>query len=400
MNKGDFQGKFLSFYIPLILSILICFNALLALILGIIPYIQSAISHTDLNLYANEFIHNSLSHRIFTSFSEESVHDITLKVNTITFLILGYILLLIARGVYRRVRFFWALALIILILLFCNSFFVYANTSVLTWIYAIEIIGLLASWKLFDKRFSKIRLSYAQFVVILSFILALLYGVIGSYLLRDEFQGIKDWSDALYFTVVTYSTVGYGDITPLTEEARLFVVSMIFIGLGAFAGILTFIVGSLVNRIQNLLNVFNKGKKHMKDHIIICGYNTLTQILVTELVHNHTPFLIIDNLSGSNNASSDIKDQIINGLASDPEVLRKANILAAKSIVIAYDHDADNILTLLTLQELLTDSDHKITTVIRINNESNLSKAKKLGADEIVSPYVMAANAILTKANS
>ncbi len=81
----------------------------------------------------------------------------------------------------------------------------------------------------------------------------------------------------------------------------------------------------------------------MKDHIIICGYNTLTQILVTELVHNHTPFLIIDNLSGSDNASSDIKDQIINGLASDPEILQKANILAAKSIVIAYDHDADNI---------------------------------------------------------
>ncbi len=76
-----------------------------------------------------------------------------------------------------------------------------------------------------------------------------------------NFKAIKDWPDALYFTVVTYSTVGYGDITPLTEEARLFVVSMIFIGLGAFAGILTFIVGSLVNRIQNLLNVFNKGKK-------------------------------------------------------------------------------------------------------------------------------------------
>ncbi|WP_325100629.1 ion channel [Francisella tularensis] len=50
------------------------------------------------------------------------------------------------------------------------------------------------------------------------------YSVLGLYYLRDEFDGIKNISDAVYFTIVTFSTVGYGDIHPITEEAKLFTI--------------------------------------------------------------------------------------------------------------------------------------------------------------------------------
>ena len=126
--------------------------------------------------------------------------------------------------------------------------------------YFIEIIGLIISWSVFDKRAKGLRLTYAQLIVIISFVLILMCGVIGSYILKDQFSGINDWTDAIYFTIVTYSTVGYGDIVPHSESAKLFVMSMIFVGLGTFAAMLTFIVGAFVNRIQNILQTFNKGK--------------------------------------------------------------------------------------------------------------------------------------------
>ena len=397
INESKKQ-KIGTFYIPLILSILLFFNGIIALIIAILPYLKSAISHTDLSIYAEQMLHNRIINHL-GDHSSPLINGVTLKVNTALFFIFGYILLLIGRGVYKRLRFFWLCALIALVILFCNSFFLYTRTIFFTWFYAFEIAVFLISWKIFNRRLSGIRFSYAQFVVVLSFILALLYGVIGSYLLRDEFQGLKTWTDAVYFTIVTYSTVGYGDITPVTESARLFVSSMIFIGLGAFAGILTFIVSALVQRIQNILNVFHKGKKHMNNHIIICGYNDLSELLIQDLQKAGLPFLIIDDLDQDDPKQADLKNLMLSGQASDPALLEKAHIFAAKSIIIAYNRDADNILTLMTVQDVLGEKNRvKLTTVIRINNENNIEKAKKLGADEIISPLVMAASAMLKKA--
>ena len=90
------------------------------------------------------------------------------------------------------------------------------------------------------------RWSYAQVVAVLSIIFALAYGIGGSYLLRAEFDGIETWTDAVYFTVVTYSTLGYGDMFPLSTNARWFVVSMVSIGIGSFFTALTVLLGPLV----------------------------------------------------------------------------------------------------------------------------------------------------------
>ena len=376
------QKKIIHFNIPLFLAILLFLNGIFAILIGVFPFIEAAIHDEGVR-----FVDYIIVEQEFKEF------------NTLISCLVGYLMLLIGRGIYRRLRLFWILALLMLITLFLTNIFVYSRSGFLTWFYFIEILGLAISWKVFNVHAQSIKLSYPQFIVILSFIFAFSYGVIGAYLLRDQFNGIKDWPDAIYFTVVTFSTVGYGDITPITNEARLFVISMIFIGLGAFAAILTFIVSAFIDRLQNLFQTFNKGKKHMKDHIIICGLNDLTHIIVRELLQQSKKFLIIDSEHNESADTAELRAVTLHGNANDPEILDKASLKDAHAIIIGSEKDADNILTLLSINEFLqaNPGPNQAKITIRINQKNNIQKARSLGATEVISPLVMAANAMIAE---
>ena len=232
LHQGYFRG-----WVPLFFSILLFLNGVIAIVIAIIPFLNEAFSTSDEGHFFFFLIKNQTN----------------AKVNTMLFLIAGYVLLLIGRGIYRRLRISWCLALLLLIILLINNLFILSRVSYLSWVYAIEIFGLLICYKCFNEKASKFLLTYTQMIVAISFILIFLYGVVGSYILRSQFVGINSWVDAIYFTIVTYSTVGYGDIYPNTENARLFVMTMIFVGLGAFAAMLTFLVGTFLKVILLLL---------------------------------------------------------------------------------------------------------------------------------------------------
>lgn len=135
----------------------------------------------------------------------------------------------------------------------------------------------------------------------------------------------------------------------------------------------------------------------MKDHVIICGLNDLTHIIINELQQQNKNFLIIDSEHTETADSTELKSLTLHGNANDPDILDKASITDAHAVIIAYEKDADNIITLLSINEFLNDhkpsKSAKIT--IRINQKNNINKAKSLGAAEVISPLVMAANAML-----
>ncbi|MCF6765548.1 NAD-binding protein [Thiotrichales bacterium 19S3-7] len=368
-------------YIPLFFACLLVTNGLMSILIGIYPYLKEALSLPHSTFLAN-----------FISMSTP------LKFNVAVLIIFGYLLLLTGRGIYRRLRFFWALALLMLFILLSNSYMIHGLDSMLSCFYLIELLALLFCFQLFDQQTNLFKLSYSQFIVIVSFALALLYGVIGSYMLKDEFNDLKSMTDALYFTIETFSTVGYGDITPVTQDAKLFVVSMIFVGLGAFATILTYVIGALSSRIQDLFKTLNKGKKHMKNHIIICGYNVLTQIIINQCQKDETPFLIVEE-NIDDPLLQELDQFVVKGNASVEVILEKASIDKARSIILAYEKDADNILALLTVADLLKEKNlNTLKVITRINQKSNIRKAKSLGAQSIISPLVMAASEMMQKA--
>ncbi|MCF6776592.1 NAD-binding protein [Thiotrichales bacterium 19X7-9] len=368
-------------YIPLFFSFLLVINGLMSILLGTYPYFRDVLSLPHAEFIA-QFITMSTP----------------LKFNVAVLIVFGYLLLLTGRGIYRRLRFFWALALLMLFILLSNSFMIHGFSNLLTWFYLIEMLALVACYQIFDQQTKLFTLSYSQFIVIVSFVLALLYGVIGSYMLKDEFNDLKSLTDALYFTIETFSTVGYGDITPVTQNAKLFVVSMIFVGLGAFATILTYVIGALSDRIQDLFKTLNKGKKYMKNHVIICGYNTLTQIIINQCQKNETPFLIVED-NTHDPLLQELDQFVVKGNASNEVILEKANIDKARSVILAYEKDADNILALLTVAELSKEKNiNDVKVITRINQKSNIRKAKNLGAQFIISPLVMAASEMMQKA--
>jgi voltage-gated potassium channel len=372
LHQGYFRG-----WVPLFFSILLFLNGVIAIVIAIIPFLNEAFSTSDEGHFFFFLIKNQTN----------------AKVNTMLFLIAGYVLLLIGRGIYRRLRISWCLALLLLIILLINNLFILSRVSYLSWVYAIEIFGLLICYKCFNEKASKFLLTYTQMIVAISFILIFLYGVVGSYILRSQFVGINSWVDAIYFTIVTYSTVGYGDIYPNTENARLFVMTMIFVGLGAFAAMLTFLVGTFVNRIQHLLQSFNRGIKKMKNHTVICGLNNLTLSVVSEFDSAHNDYIITDSKSNFSQEDNNTQKTIIYGDVSRTSFLHKLHVNEAKSIIIAYEKDAYNILALLSIKAFL--SNKKVKIITRINDRDNIDKAYKLGSDEVVSPLVMATDKII-----
>ncbi len=97
-------------------------------------------------------------------------------------------------------------------------------------------------------------------------------------------------------------------------------------------------------------------------------------------------------------STAELKPYTPHGNANNPDTLEKASVKNADAIIIAYEQDADNIITLLSINEFLQNSHSNIKITIRINQENSLQKAKMLGATKVISPLVMAAQAMLNLA--
>ena len=252
----------------------------------------------------------------------------------------------------------------------------------------LVFLGLLRTE--FTRHSERYRWSYAEVIAVLSIIFALAYGIGGAYLLRAEFSGIETWADAVYFTVVTYSTLGYGDMLPQSTNAKWFAISMVSVGIGSFVTALTVLLGPLIeNRLKGVFAVVSKFQKSV-DHIVVCGYTKVTESIVDELRTRQVPFLIID---GREDFVAHLKNSGLDVLQGDPTeraVLEQANLSSAAAVIAATDSDATNTLVALTACTLREAGEqHKFRIIVRIEDEENIAKVQSIGVDEIISPSTL-----------
>ncbi|MCY3790101.1 MAG: NAD-binding protein [Gemmatimonadetes bacterium] len=252
----------------------------------------------------------------------------------------------------------------------------------------LVLLGLLRAE--FTRHSERHRWSYAEVIAVLSIIFALAYGIGGAYLLRAEFSGIETWTDAVYFTVVTYSTLGYGDILPQSTNAKWFAISTMGIGIGSFITALTVLLGPLIeNRLKGVFAVVSKFQKSV-DHIVVCGYTKVTESIVDELRTRQVPFLIIDERE---DFVVHLKNSGLDVLQGDPTeraVLEQANLSSATAVIAATDSDATNTLVALTARALREAGEqHKLRIVVRIEDEENIAKVQSISVDEIISPSTL-----------
>lgn len=195
--------------------------------------------------------------------------------------------------------------------------------------------------------------------------------------------------DALYMTVITISTVGFGEIRPLSEAGRTFTIVLILSGVSGLA----YAVGSITELILERATDPNLWKKpmekkiaHLTGHTVICGSGRVGSAAASELQRSGASFVIIES---HEERIRDLQEQAylyMQGDATRESVLLKSGIKKASSLLAMLDSDPDNLFTVLTAREL----NPTLQIIARCENFSAEKRILRAGADSIVSPFVSA----------
>ena len=201
---------------------------------------------------------------------------------------------------------------------------------------------------------------------------------------------IEEWSffDSLYMAVITLTSVGYGEVHPLTTQGRVFTMGLLLTGVfslffAATAAIRSIVDGELTG--QLVRDRMEKKLQSLTDHIIICGYGRMGRLVAHEFTQQAIPFVVIerdDHLFADFKADHGVA---LAGDATHDETLRRAGIDRAKTLVTLAASDADNLFITMSAR-LMSD---RVFIVARAEDEGAEKKLMKAGASRVISPYMI-----------
>ena len=230
---------------------------------------------------------------------------------------------------------------------------------------------------------AKLTRKVSRLLLILGLVFAV--GVAGYMLLGGLGTG-QAWSflDALYMTVITLATVGYGETHPLGPAGRIFTVFLIIGGMTVVSyGVITITTLIAEGELQRLLRRgrMDKDISKLKDHYIVCGAGELGRHILKELQDTRQPFVLIDKNAETVKKLYSGEILFIQGDASEDAILQQAGIEKAFGIFCALPEDKDNLFVVLTASEL---NKHVRIISKRIEDESE-QKFFRAGADKTIS---------------
>jgi voltage-gated potassium channel len=217
-----------------------------------------------------------------------------------------------------------------------------------------------------------------------AFLLALL--LVGSL----GFVWLEGWSflDALYMTVTTLTTVGYGETHPLSRIGRIYNMVLILTGMG----VMFYIVGSLARVVieGELHAIFGRRKliKHirrLKNHYILCGFGRIGEIIARQLKDRGLSLVVVEHKQATAPRLEESGYYFIVGDATREEVLLEAGIERAKGLISVVSSDAANVYVVLTARSL----NPNLFIVARGEEPGSEKKLLRAGADKVESPYEM-----------
>lgn len=228
-----------------------------------------------------------------------------------------------------------------------------------------------------------IRLRFALFILVL-----VVGGGTAGYMV---FEG-WNFTDAIYMTILTISTVGYGEVHPLSATGKFLSIIIILMGVGSVG----FAVGTagrlmLEDRIWAVLGRRSmKSIQKLRDHYIICGFGRMGRIICEELTEKGLPFLVLEN-------DDDVIEEIerfgypfLKADATSDEELLASGIDRAAGLVSVVTDDAQNVFIVLTARGL----NPKLNIVARSATEETIKKLVRAGANKVISPYFLGGHRI------
>jgi len=199
---------------------------------------------------------------------------------------------------------------------------------------------------------------------------------------------IEGWNiiDAVYMTVITLTTVGYGEVHEVSKTGRVYTIFLIFLGAGFFVYAAGAVVQFMVEgRIRIILGRKRLDKKinRLKQHYIICGYGRIGRVLCNNLKTKTIDLVVIEKSQDLIPIMDEDKILYIWGDASDEANLVKAGINKANGLVAALPTDTDNVFLVLTARQLNPD----LFIMARASYKKSINKLHAAGATTVESPY-------------
>jgi voltage-gated potassium channel len=216
------------------------------------------------------------------------------------------------------------------------------------------------------------------------------FGLAGVFMIGTSWYRFVEhwsWEDAVYMTVITLATVGYGETQPLGNRGRLFTITLILMGVIA--------IGYIVNRFTEAViqGYFQEGirlrqqrrlMESLSGHYIICGFSRTGRQIAKEFRAEGVPFVVIDSEMDSMRYAQQEGYTAYQGDATLDETLLRVGIQKAICIVAALPSDAENLYTVLSAKTL----NPGIRAIARASTEEAVQKLQRGGADAVVSPYI------------
>jgi voltage-gated potassium channel len=225
-------------------------------------------------------------------------------------------------------------------------------------------------------KFVKNKINTAVFMLICISVIGVLgYRLISGY----------SWIDAIYMTVITVATVGFGEVVPLDDQSKIFTVFLIL----ASVIIVGYAISIITEHILSKSNIEELKNKKMqkkvdgfKNHVVVCGYGRNGKQVVRKLLAYKKSFVVIEK-------NKDMEDRLkldnvpyIIGNANEDEVLLQAGIDRASAFISALPNDADNLFVVLSTRQINKD----INIISRASLESSYNKLKFAGANNVILP--------------
>jgi voltage-gated potassium channel len=228
------------------------------------------------------------------------------------------------------------------------------------------------------RRIRALKRHVDKFRILTLLLCVLIFGTIAFYYFERGDTDVKNVWDALYWVIVTITTVGYGDFTPKTMGGRITFVLVALGGIGTIAYVLEQLVSfSTKNQIKKL---FGSGAVKMKRHTIIVGWNAKAEEAIKELKNEDEAFLVVD--SDLNHAELNAKE--IPHISGDPtksETLNRCNIKEAKTLMIPLEDDSETIMVALAVQK----QNPRINIIATCEAQEHVEMMRVAGINHIIS---------------
>ncbi len=226
----------------------------------------------------------------------------------------------------------------------------------------------------------KLQLFSGLIMPVCMLLLTILFGTAGYIVIED-----LGFLEALYMSVITISTVGFGEIKPLSESGRIFTIVLILVNLSLFTYYITLVTrffsdGEFTQQYKQIK--MEHSIKQLQQHVIICGFGRNGKESAQILFNNNIPFVVLEE---KNEKETDLGFEVnyfIKGDATKDGALLEAGIKNARALITSLPVDADNLFVVLTAKQL----NPNIQVISRASQDSSVNKLKIAGADNVIMP--------------